>query len=194
MGEKDESKLKKEFRERDVNRLRNLITKKYSNSTVTQVGYKKSEVDHKDGDVWEENGKEWMIKDGIRQSYTKLDEVKKALMMPFACPVCGKSMKSGLDKKMYPLHGKCFSCVVKTETLMRLNGTYNEYVENIVTNNAISFVDYAKDVVNDFKKESDDIYSEQGEKQDFVGGYNKKELADKWLKELEEAETTLKTK
>ena len=82
MGEQDESKLKKPFREKDVNRLRNLITKKFGDSSSTQIGYQKAQEDHKEGDVWEENGKEWTIRDGLKQTNTKLDNFKRMAMMP----------------------------------------------------------------------------------------------------------------
>ena len=43
--------LKKEFRKKDVNRMRNLIQGKTGASTGIQIGYKKKEEDHKEGDV-----------------------------------------------------------------------------------------------------------------------------------------------
>ena len=42
----------------------------------TQIGYTKEYVEHKEGDVWEENGKQWTIKNGIKQTVTKLDAVE----------------------------------------------------------------------------------------------------------------------
>ena len=42
--------------------MRNIITKDYSAKTSTQIGYTKEYVEHKEGDVWEENGKQWTIK------------------------------------------------------------------------------------------------------------------------------------
>ena len=37
----NDSVLKKEFKERDVQRLRNIVSKNYSDRTLTQVGYTK---------------------------------------------------------------------------------------------------------------------------------------------------------
>ena len=45
-----ETLLKKEFQERDVNRLRNILTKKHGNATGVQVGYQKATEDYKEGD------------------------------------------------------------------------------------------------------------------------------------------------
>ena len=39
--------------------------------------YVKKQEDHKEGDVWEENGKQWTIKNGIKMTISKLDLVKK---------------------------------------------------------------------------------------------------------------------
>ena len=49
--------LKKEFRKKDINRARNLITGNTGASTGTQIGYKEKQVEYKEGDVWTENKK-----------------------------------------------------------------------------------------------------------------------------------------
>ena len=69
--------LNKEFKRKDVERMRNLIKGNVNESAELQVGYTTKKEDHKEGDVWEEGGKEWTIKDGIKQTYTKLDKVRK---------------------------------------------------------------------------------------------------------------------
>ncbi len=74
--------LKREFKERDVQRMRNIIKKEYTAKTVTQVGYTKTQTEHKEGDVWEENGKKWTIKNGIKQTVTRFDELKKVINLP----------------------------------------------------------------------------------------------------------------
>lgn len=60
-----ESLLKKEFKQSDVQRVRNLVNKDYTSTTKQQSGYKKAIEHHKEGDVWEENGKNWTIKNGL---------------------------------------------------------------------------------------------------------------------------------
>ena len=70
--------LKKEFKKHDVERLRNLIKGKSSSRTTQGVGYTKSSSEnHEEGDIWEENGRTWTIKDGIKENITKLDKFKK---------------------------------------------------------------------------------------------------------------------
>ena len=63
-----ETTLKKQFTERDLQRIRNLAQKKVHEKTVTSVGYTKAEEHHVEGDVWEENGKTWTIKSGIKRT------------------------------------------------------------------------------------------------------------------------------
>ena len=85
--------LKKEFNSRDVQRMRNIITKNTNDKTGVQVGYTADYVDHKEGDVWEERGKKWTIKNGIKQTVTKFDDLKRLVVLPISCPNCGKAMK-----------------------------------------------------------------------------------------------------
>jgi transcriptional regulator of heat shock response len=66
-----ETQLKKQFSERDLKRMRNIIQKKYNDKTVTSVGYTKVEELHEEGDVWEENGRTWTIKNGIKRNVRK---------------------------------------------------------------------------------------------------------------------------
>ena len=131
--EEKESRLQKDFKSRDVQRMRNLITKKFGDKTVTQAGYSKQHIERKEGDVWEENGKQWTIKNGLKQTITRLDSIKKSLLLPITCPNCGKAMaNSNLNKKMWPLHGKCFDCVITMETELKRIGKFEEYQRNMV--------------------------------------------------------------
>ena len=57
----NESLLKKEFKQSDVQRVRNLVNKNFTSKTKSQTGYKKSSQRHQEGDIWEEGGKQWTI-------------------------------------------------------------------------------------------------------------------------------------
>ena len=130
-----ENILKKEFtKSSDVQRMRNLITKRYSDKTSTQIGYTKIDVEHKEGDIWEENGKHWTIKNGIKQTLTKLDTIRKKILIPLLCPKCSKTMKNKLDDVMYPIHNMCFDCVISYETELKRLGKFEEYQNNINKN------------------------------------------------------------
>ena len=73
----DENVLKKEFGKKDVTRLRNLMTGKHNSKNGQSVGYSKKQKFYKEGDVWEEDGRKWNIKDGIRQMLLKWIELKR---------------------------------------------------------------------------------------------------------------------
>jgi len=134
-----ESKLIKTWKEKDVQRMRNLITKDYSAKTGTQIGYNKEYVTHVEGDIWEENGKKWTIKNGIKQTVNKLDGIKKLLVTPLTCPSCNKPMTKGrIDKLMYSIHQKCSDCVIKHETELKRLGKFEEYQKNI-NNQSIAY-------------------------------------------------------
>jgi ribosomal protein L33 len=91
-----QSVLKKQFREEDIQRVRNLVTGKYGSKINQSVGYKKPDIIRKEGEVWEEDGRTWTIKKGIKQNITKLDKAKKAYITPLFCPNCrqGTSIKN----------------------------------------------------------------------------------------------------
>ena len=98
-----DSVLKKQFGEKDVQRARNLIQGKVGDRTGEGVGYSKKQEFYEEGDIWEVDGRKWTIKDGIKQNITKLDKAKKAHVMPIFCPNCKGVMKNDvkLDKDFY---------------------------------------------------------------------------------------------
>jgi hypothetical protein len=125
--------LKREFKTRDVQRMRNIITKKAGDKTGVQVGYTADYVEHKEGDVWEERGKKWTIKNGIKQTVTRFDKIKKQIFTPITCPNCNKPMTKGnFDKYMFKIHQKCSDCVIDYETKLKVRGEYKEYEQNII--------------------------------------------------------------
>jgi hypothetical protein len=170
--------LNKEFKRKDVERMRNLIKGKTGESAELQVGYKAKKEDHKEGDIWEEEGKKWTIKDGIKQTYTKLDNVKKEAILPLFCPNCGTIMKHRFDPKMYKLHKKCFDCVVKMETKLRVEGKYEEYERDIIANNANDYVNHLESYLMEALNTSNNQYvSERGEVERWKGGVDKEKLS-----------------
>ncbi len=175
--------LKKEFKERDVQRARNLLTNKAGDRTAIQAGYEKETIDRKEGDVWEESGKKWTIKNGIRQTVTKLDSLKKLVVLPLACPTCNKSMKiTDLNKKMYAIHGKCFDCVIEMETRLKAEGKYLEYEKKMLNGNKNSYLTDLEQALDDWMKESNTFVSEDGE----VEGWSKVVKDQDTYKELKE--------
>ena len=175
-----ETLLKKEFKESDIHRVRNIVNKDFTASTKLQTGYRKVKKNYKEGDVWEESGKTWTIKDGIKQNITKLDGAKKALRIPLKCPKCGGSMEHWLSKKMYKIHGFCFNCTVDMEADLRKAGLYEDYERRMITGNIKEFV---KDIENWVMNSLDDknsFVTEAGDVEDWGNMSNKakKEILD----------------
>lgn len=170
---KKESVLIKEFAEKDIARVRNLVNKKFGDKTVQQVGYKKSEIVYIEGDIWEERNKTWTIKNGIKQTITKLDNLKQILQLPLVCPKCSKPMKNKeLDKKMFFLHKMCFNCVINHETELKRNGKFEDYQSKLLQEHVLDFI---KDLEQDFlefclSQKSDSFITEQGDIEKWDGG------------------------
>ncbi len=178
--------LKKEFKRKDVNRARNLIMGNSNASTGTQIGYKKETKDYKEGDVWTEGRKTWTIKNGIKQTVSKLDKIRKETLMPLCCPKCGNVMKKRLDKPNYRIHKKCHDCVVEFEHKLRMKNKYNDYIKKTKTKNILTVVDEMESYLLDAINTSNSGYvSENGVVEKWVGGINKKELTSK-VKEISE--------
>lgn len=163
--------LKKEFKTRDVQRLRNLITGKTGDATQLQAGWEKYQGDHKEGDVWEESGKKWTIKNGLKQTVTKLDDIKKLVIMPISCPSCGQVMKvDDYNKKMWAIHQKCFECVVKMESEIKRLGKWQDYESGIMNTNKDAMLDDLEMALESWVEEKDTFVSESGEVEKWGGG------------------------
>jgi len=94
-----------------------------------------AEPTRKEGDVWEDvNGRKWTIKNGIRQTVTKLDDAKT----PWWCPRCNKPMNHRFDIKFWRIRGHCMDCVIKDETEIRRQGKWEEYERKIMLRNYIA--------------------------------------------------------
>ena len=148
-----ENNLKKEFSKRDVQRMRNIITGNSGGSTGVQVGYSKQSQDYQEGDTWEEGGKQWTIKNGIKQTVTKFDKLKKMVIIPLSCPECSQPMKlDNINKKMWAIHHKCFNCVIKMEAEIKRTGKWDEYEKQMLNNNKNAMVDDFEQSIEEFYK------------------------------------------
>ena len=176
--------LKKEFKRKDVNRARNLIMGKTGASTGTQIGYNKEIKEYKEGDVWTEGRKTWTIKNGIKQTISKLDKIKKEVFMPLCCPECGNVMKKRLDKPHYRINKKCYDCVIDFEGKLRVRGEYDNYIKNLKGKNSIDILNELESTLLDAINTSNEGFvSEDGVVEKWVGGVDK----EKFTKEIKEA-------
>lgn len=181
-----DNQLQKEFKERDVQRMRNILAKNYSDKTVTQVGYKADYVERNEGDVWEEYGKKWTIKNGIKQTVTRLDDIKRKIMTPLCCPNCNKPMVKGhIDKYMYSIHQKCLDCVIEYETRLKIDGKYKEYEQNIIKQGVKYHIKEMEDVLLELMidESNESFITEAGDIEAWKGkGENKQQI----IKDIQE--------
>lgn len=189
-----ETLLQKEFREKDIRRIRNLVSGNQGDSTQTQVGYSRKHIERKDGDIWEENGKTWTLKNGIRISISKLERAKTYAYTPLLCPTCSKPMKVQHDKKMFRIHNMCLDCVIDMETKLKIEGKYEEYEKNILKNNANFMLDEFENGFDDFLNSFDatGFVTEQGDIEDWhVKALDKQKIREQVMKDLEESRAKL---
>lgn len=179
-----ESLLKKEFKEKDVNRARNLVKKDFTARTTQGIGYNKKREKHREGDIWEEDGRTWTIKNGVKQNITKLDAAKKAHQVPLACPSCGGSMKHHLAKKMWKIHGMCFNCVVDMEAQLRRSGLYESYEKAMIKGSLQAWAKDLQAYTEDFLNTNETYVTEQGDVEAWDG--NKKQLKERVSHQLNE--------
>jgi len=165
--------LKREFQEKDVERIRNLVKGKANEKTSSSVGFTKAQEFHKEGDIWESDKRTWTIKDGIKQNITKLDKAKKAHVMPLLCPKCKKVMKNRNDKPFYNIHKMCFNCVIDFEHELKKTGKLKEYERKIkndeIDNRIKEFKFYVEEKLNE---SNNSFVSEAGDVERWVGKLN----------------------
>jgi hypothetical protein len=170
----NESLLKKEFKKSDVERVRNLVNKDFTAGTKQQTGYKKTIKKYAEGDIWEDGGRQWTIKNGIKQNITKLDTAKKALRIPLRCPNCGGPMKHHLAKKMYKIHGFCFDpCTVEMEANLKKAGLYDKYEERMMQGNMKAFANDVEQWALDLVNTQDTFVTEAGDVEDWQSNKTK---------------------
>jgi len=181
--------LNKEFKRKDVDRIRNIVNGKLGESSELQVGYTPKKENYKEGDIWEEGGKKWTIKDGIKQTATKLDKLKKEAILPLFCPKCSNLMKKRNDSKMYNIHKICFDCVIDMESKLQIEGKYDEYERNAIANNAKEYANHLESYLTEALNTSNNQYiSEGGDIERWKGGLDKEKMS----KEIKESLNTFK--
>tara|TARA_R110002167_G_scaffold307963_3_gene512578 strand:+ start:294 stop:872 length:579 start_codon:yes stop_codon:yes gene_type:complete len=171
--------LKKEFKRKDVDRIRNLIKGNVGASSEVQIGYTKKTKDYKEGDVWVENRKTWTIKKGIKQTISKFDKIKKEVHIPLCCPECSQVMRKHLDKSCYKTNKKCVDCVVKFEHKITLEGNYEKYSKTkIINSNLARINDMEAYYLEKINQNNNSFVSEDGIIERWVGGVDKESLSD----------------
>lgn len=118
----------------NVRRKLNEVLKKTDEKIV--VGWRPGLTPaRQENEVWTDmDGREWTVKNGIKQNVTKLDGAKT----PWFCPHCEKAMNHRFDIKFWRIRGKCMECVVKDESQIRRNGEWETYEKKKLQENYIA--------------------------------------------------------
>ena len=105
-----------------------------------------------------------IIKNGIKQTVTKLDKIKDMVLMPLSCPNCGGLMKMhDIEKKMWAIHKTCFDCVLKKETQIKIEGKWEEYERSMMNANKNAMVEDLEAAMEEWFTQSDTFVTEQGD-------------------------------
>jgi len=172
--------LSKNFKHQDVRRLRNLITGNETEKTNLSVGYEKKKEFYIEGDIWEEDGRQWTIKNGIKQNITKLDSAKKLINVPIFCSCCKNLMKHKYDKLFYIQYKRCFNCQIDFETNLRKLGLWEEYEKNILNSDIDHVIEDYNVWINELINTSNDSFiSENGDIEIWNGSAKQKLLQNK---------------
>lgn len=149
---------------------------------------------YKEGDIWEENGKTWTIKDGIKQTISPMDMYRLEINMPISCPVCHRNMNKRLDRRMWVLRRKCFDCVIEEDNQRIIDGTFQEYEKETMSRTAKSFYTDLKEMVHDYIDSNDmkHYVTEAGEIENWDNPYSKEQLKEMFDKQLDEFATNNK--
>tara|TARA_Y100000034_G_scaffold125735_1_gene175906 strand:- start:402 stop:971 length:570 start_codon:yes stop_codon:yes gene_type:complete len=138
-------------------------------------------------DPKEKKEREKQIKEDRERSNERVDALKEA-KMPWFCPECNKVMKKRLDDKMYRLYNHCFDCQVKFENKLRVDGKYEEWEEQKVLNNQLSYIKDQIESIEDWKEEA----SKQVVAYDQIGVQDIELHKETWSQNKERVETMSK--
>jgi len=94
---------------------------------------------------------------------SRMTDIMKEARMPMFCPECDKIMKKRLDDKMWSLFGHCFDCQIKMENKLRIEGRYEEWAEEKIRNNKISFLKDSIQKIEEFRNQkAPEFYNQVG--------------------------------
>jgi len=118
-----------------------------------QVGYTGDQAPKKreEGEIWEEKGQKWIMKNGNKTVYNSQAEAIRELIKQ-KCSKCGfdvSMLGNKLDRKVFPKTGKCFDCLSLDHTEQVCNGTYKKMTEDRMLHNKLS-------LAKEFKKHTEE--------------------------------------
>ena len=180
-----------------IQRMRNLVSGNASDKTKISTGYGKSRIVRSEGDVWEVKGKTWTIKNGIRQTISKLDSAREAIRVPMECPKCGDHrMQHHAYKAMYKKFGMCLNCVVKLEKDLKAAGKFEEFAKELSKSDNEAWLKDKTEEYYDWLTtiNSKSYITEAGDIEDWSGGKSKETLKKEFDTQVNKIKKELKSK
>jgi hypothetical protein len=114
----------------ELDMLRKRMLRDLTHASKTIIDLNKI-VTRLEGETWKEDGKEWIFENGFVKKLTDIGTVAKNTTIPNFCPKCSKKMITNVDIEMYKTFGHCLECQTKFETSLKINGTYEQYMNQI---------------------------------------------------------------
>lgn len=109
---------------------------KFADKIVVSQHIPKKEPKREEGEFWyDDEGKQWTMKNGIKQSISPLEAAKT----PWWCPECGKPL-SAMDTKVWRKKGFCHDCLSMEETKVKLSGEWAKHIEKKKLANNIAYL------------------------------------------------------
>tara|TARA_R110000782_G_C14760191_1_gene408046 strand:+ start:76 stop:597 length:522 start_codon:yes stop_codon:yes gene_type:complete len=87
-----------------------------------------------------------------------LSEIMKEARMPWFCPSCKKVMKKRLDNKTWAIYNHCFECQLEFENKLRIAGKYDDWKDNKVKENKLSWIKDQKQKLKEFANQKTPEY------------------------------------
>lgn len=168
-------------------RLRNILKGDVNASTKTIIGYKQVSEEHNEGDIWEENGKKWTIKNGIKQNIVKFNKSK----MPVNCPKCGKLLRGYHNEKAYTNNKTCLDCMVEEDGQLIIEGKFKEKEDQLINASLKSFVEDIKLVATEYINDSPQFVTEQGDIEEWSNGHTAEKFEEILNTQIHEIEQTI---
>lgn len=117
--------------------IRDKLAQKINKFDRPIFGWTPENIERSEGETWtDDDGKMWTVKNGIKQSITKLQDAKT----PWWCPKCERAMNHRFDDKFYRLYDMCYTCTIDTHTKMMLDGTWEEFEQKKLKENEIAWL------------------------------------------------------
>ena len=134
MSRRASKRQKEEFKK--VQKKINDQMNKYADKIIVGQYTAEKEPDRQEGDSWKDHdGKLWTLKNGIKQSVSPLQDAKTR----WWCPECGKAMDK-LDVKTFRAVTKCYDCVAKEESRLKMDGKWDQYKEKKILQNQMDWL------------------------------------------------------